>query len=172
MSESHAKFDKLSLLIEELSRGKFEFSIICLQETWLAEGADSSLLQIPNYNCIFQGYRCSQHGGLAIYVNKQYEYETYTLPIQSNLWEGLSVKIINNGNGKNIIITNIYRPPLTNLNNETIYTFTDELSILFNDLNKSNSINILLGDFNIDLLKIRNQNAFKDYLCSIISQGM
>ena len=86
--------------------------------------------------------------------------------------EGLSAKIIKNGNGKNVIITNIYRPPLTNLNNETIYTFTDELSILFIDLNKSNSINILLGDFNIDLLKIRNQNAFKDYLCSMISQGM
>ena len=81
----NAKFDKLSLLIEELRLGKFKFSIICLQETWLAEGTDFSLLQIPNYNCIFQGYRCSQHGVLAIYVNKQYEFETYTLPIQSNL---------------------------------------------------------------------------------------
>ena len=41
--------NKLSLLIEELRQRNFEFSVICLQETWLRDEADLSLLQIPNY---------------------------------------------------------------------------------------------------------------------------
>ena len=168
----NAKFDKLSLLIEELRQGNFEFSVICLQETWLRDEADLSLLQIPNYTCISQGFRCSRHGGLVIYVNHQYKYEICSLIIQSNFWEGLSIKIITHENQKNIIINNIYRPPLGNLNNETLNKFSDELSILINELSSTNLLNVLLGDFNIDLLKLRNQNGIKDYLYSMISQGM
>ena len=36
----HAKFDRLFILIEELRKYHFEFSAICLQETWLKKEAD------------------------------------------------------------------------------------------------------------------------------------
>ena len=65
----NAKFDTLILLIESLKQNNLEFSIICLQETWLEEGADLSLFQIPGYDCVAKGKYCSAHGGLITYVH-------------------------------------------------------------------------------------------------------
>ena len=62
----NAKFDSLLTLIDELKQHNIEIGVICLQETWLAEDAD----MIPNFNFIMQEKHCSQHGGLAIYVNE------------------------------------------------------------------------------------------------------
>ena len=61
----NAKFDSLTLLIEELREQNFQFSAICLQETWLDN--DLSLFQIENYTLIAQGRHCCHHGGLIIY---------------------------------------------------------------------------------------------------------
>ena len=83
----NAKFSKLLILIEEMRQTDFEFSVICLQETWLEEGADLSQFIIPSYTCIAQGKHCSLHGGLITYIHNSYEYDKYTLPVQSNLWE-------------------------------------------------------------------------------------
>ena len=42
----NAKFDTLILLKESLKQNNLEFSIICLQETWLEEVADLSLFHL------------------------------------------------------------------------------------------------------------------------------
>ena len=41
-----------------------EISAFCLQETWLGEDYDTSLLQIEGYSLISQGKLCSSHAGL------------------------------------------------------------------------------------------------------------
>ena len=66
----NAKFNDLVILIESLRNINFEFAAICLQETWLDQNADLSLLQLTNYQCISQGKHCSQHGGLIIYYRR------------------------------------------------------------------------------------------------------
>ncbi len=35
-----------------LKRYNFMFSVICIQESWLSEGADTSLIQLEGYKCI------------------------------------------------------------------------------------------------------------------------
>jgi hypothetical protein len=40
----HAKFDSLLLLVSEFRVSDFEFGAICLQESWLPEDADLSML--------------------------------------------------------------------------------------------------------------------------------
>ena len=55
------------LFLQALKQSNFEFSTICLQETWLDENADLSLLQLENYTCISKGKQCSAHGGLAFH---------------------------------------------------------------------------------------------------------
>ena len=40
------------------------FSAICIQESWLKQGQDISLFQIPGYKLINQPKICSEHGGL------------------------------------------------------------------------------------------------------------
>ena len=71
----NSKFEQLYLLVEELKQNKFEFSAICLQETWLESEADLSPFQIPGYTCVHQGKRCSQHGGLITYIHHDYNFE-------------------------------------------------------------------------------------------------
>ena len=50
----NAKFDKLLTLITYLNENNFMFSAICIQESWLKQGQDISLFQIPGYNLINQ----------------------------------------------------------------------------------------------------------------------
>ena len=58
----NAKFDELTIYIEELSKINFKFSVICLQETWLSDDVDLSIFQIAGYDCISQGKSCSKKG--------------------------------------------------------------------------------------------------------------
>jgi hypothetical protein len=167
-----AKFNNLIVLIETLNDKKFKFDAICLQETWLGEDADLSLYQIPNYVCISQGKHCSEHGGLVIYLHKNYNFEPYVIGNMSEIWEGLFIKILNNGKGKHIFLGNIYRPPKDNTTNEIVQTFIDEIDPIVTDLNKSKSTIVLAGDFNIDLLKLQQRPIFRDYLETFISLGL
>ena len=63
----------LQIIINELKQHQFEFSAICLQETWLSDDSDLRLIQIPGYTMISQGSICTSHGGLAIYLNELYK---------------------------------------------------------------------------------------------------
>ena len=42
----HSKFSELDAFVDELSTLNFKFSIICLQESWLSENDDLSLIQL------------------------------------------------------------------------------------------------------------------------------
>ena len=53
-----AKFDKLCVLFETLNQMNCQFSLICLQETWLNDDSDLSLYQLNNYICRSQGKYC------------------------------------------------------------------------------------------------------------------
>ena len=53
-----------------------------------------------------------------------------------------------------ITLANIYKPPTNNNNNHNISCFIDELASVLHTFNKTNALAILVGDFNIDLLKI------------------
>ena len=168
----NAKFNKLLLLIEELREYNFEFGAICLQETWLEEGADLTQFHIPNYTCIAKGKSSSQHGGLMTYIHNDYNYEKYTSPDHSNTWEDLVIRILNKNNNKDIYLCNIYRPPKGNITNEILATFTEEITTLLSDLKRSRSIINVLGDFNIDLLQINDKVIIKQYFENMMTLSM
>ena len=142
----HAKFNNLSIFINGLLQQKFEFSAICLQETWLSSEADLSLLQLENYNCIHQGKHSSEHGGLIIYLHKKYDYQIINDNKYSNIWECLSVKIGNPNNGKDLKLLNVYKPPKEN-NNSNINQFIDELSTTISQINNSKENVIVSFDY-------------------------
>ena len=64
MQSIHAKCNQLYHNVSKLLSMSLYFGAICLQETWLAADADSSLLQLPGYKIIHQGSKCIKHGGL------------------------------------------------------------------------------------------------------------
>ena len=47
-----AKFDELTIFINNLREVDFEFGAICLQECWLSENVDLSHIQLEGYTCI------------------------------------------------------------------------------------------------------------------------
>ena len=106
----------------------------------------------------------SNKGGTALYVNEKFNFiERKDLSAQNDDYESVWVEI-KNKLSKNIVTGCIYRHPR--------YNFKDFMHYLENcliKLTKENKEIYLCGDFNIDLLKIEdNQNyqLFYNMLCS------
>ena len=167
----NSKFDNILILVECLGQNNCYFSAICLQETWLDDDADLSLYNIPGYVCIGQGKHCSAHGGLLIYLYHTLIYDLNIIPVNSETFEGMFVKILN-ANGRNIYLGNIYRPPRNNNSELSIQTFLDYLNPSLENFNKLHSDVILVGDFNINLLKYNDQVGSKMFLQHMFSIGM
>ena len=62
----NAKIDQIKIKIQQLENNGTNVSAVCIEETWLSDGSDTSLLQIDDYNLISKGKMCSSHGGLSI----------------------------------------------------------------------------------------------------------
>ena len=56
-----SKFDQLLIYLQLFEDANCPFSIICLQETWLKDNYDVSLLQLEGYNFIHASSYCSAH---------------------------------------------------------------------------------------------------------------
>ena len=65
---------------------------------------------------------------------------------------------------KHITLGNIYRPPKCNNNDQVLSTFINELAPVITKLGKECSETIIVGDFNIDLLKVGERQKYAEYL--------
>ena len=68
---------------------------------------DVIFLQIPNYIIIHHDKTCSGHGGLIIYLHKNYSWQIRQLHEQSGTWEGLFIDIYGDNLSKHITLGNI-----------------------------------------------------------------
>ena len=138
----NAKFQELEAFVLELHLLKFNFSIICIQESWLS------------YNCIVQGKSSSAKGGLIMYIHTKYGYKLIKVNQYEN-WEGQLIEITEGGLTKPVIMDNIYRPPRDlNVNYKQ---FIDEFSLLLSTFDQNNSEAIIARDFSINLLKFNQK---------------
>ena len=86
------------------------------------------------------------------------------------MWEGLFLELRNSITDEKICISNIYKPPRNNNNNENISNFLNEFSPCINFLN-TYDYSIISGDFNIDLLKINQREAYSNYFDELVNNG-
>ncbi len=85
------------------------FSVICIQETWLSEGADTSLIQLEGYKCIPQGKLCNSKGGLIIYLHENVIYKLKLELTKYITWDGQCIEVMRGKTlGKPLYIGNIY----------------------------------------------------------------
>ena len=150
----HARFYEL----EEFHNNNMKFTVICLQECWVYNETNASLIQIPGYNCIVQGKSSSKFGGLIMYIDKQFEYKNHLALHMYDHWEGQIVNVSGRGLPKTIVIGNIYtlyRPPRMLV--AQINQFINELTLQLQSIGKCKNI-IIAGDYNFNLLKI-NENC-------------
>lgn len=164
----HAKIEEVKIFLKDLSENGYYFDVLCFQETWMAPNQDDSQIQIDGYTCLLKGKSVSEHGGLAFYIKSDYKFRILDT-WQSSKFENFFIEIELKNYEKPLIVGNIYRPP-RNLTNE-ISAFSEELSSIMHDLNRSNSECILTGDFNIDLLKVSMKPLFLEFLHNTLSEG-
>ena len=108
----NAKIDQIKLKLNLFEREGVEFNAICLQETWLSNNSDNSLLHLEGLHMIPNGKRISSHGGLVIYLKNTFKFNIIDLQVNSNIWEGQFIEIIFPSQfEKNLMLGNIYRPP-------------------------------------------------------------
>ena len=153
----NAKFDELTIYIEELSKINFKFSIICLQETWLSDDVDLSIFKIAGYDCISQGKSCSKKGGLLIYIDNKFDSE-------------LVIKVSGGGLQNSTVIFNLYRPPKPG--NDILKEFIEELTPVLEFIERKNANLILAGDTNINLLKMHEHIMYCDFFDILMAHNL
>ena len=165
-----AKFEQIKYYVDSYNNDGQQICVLCLQETWLSRDDDVSLLQIPGYTLISHGKSCSAHGGVAVYIHESFSFTCLPLHGNPEIWDGQFIEIYlgNNFNGKKIVIGNIYRPPRPTVENLT--TFTEDIKGILHEFRNEKDV-LVVGDFNIDLLKFKDNFHINNFLEMFISSG-
>lgn len=126
-----------------------EFDIFMLSETWLSDGDNSALFEIPNYQ-FFRKDRVGRGGGVAAYVKTNYVVDVISFDFAVNAQLEFLIFRIKIAN-KIYAFADFYRPPSINFN--TLKTdFDNILSHIYPTVDEI----FCLGDFNINLLNLNN----------------
>ena len=165
----NAKIDEIKIKIKQWESVNCSFDTICLQESWLSNKADLSMFKLDNYKIISKGKTCSAHGGLVIYLHNSYRHKQILTNVKSDIWEGQFISVTTEKTNNNIIIGNVYIPPRDICDN--YQQFNDEFTDILHRLQKTKGEIAIVGDYNIDLLKVEHKPIIRDYLDSLMTQG-
>ena len=133
------------------------FKVIFLSEIWLHDAKHAVNFNLSNYRIINLHQQIGQAGGgLCIFIYELiYFKEIKDLSISKSDSEILSIKITNKT--KNIILSQVYRPPNSNLKE-----FRNSLKPIFDNIRTNNKDLYLVGDFNIKVLDYENNMRAKN----------
>ena len=127
-----------------------------------------SNIELDGYQFIHRNSHTSA-GGVGIYVKSSISYNlkpTININLSSveNLWIEIEI------NKKKLIVGVVYRHPVQTV--EQIDLFSRALTNIFHELNSIKSEFYVLGDFNIDLAKIKSNNRIKTYADDLIGSAV
>ena len=147
-------FDKVTNLLSTLN---LNFSMIGISETWLKDSFHSC--DIPGYNFIHEPRRSRTGGGVGLYLNQDFQFKCRPeIRFSDSCAESLFVEIIRQKE-RNIIVGVIYRPPEKN-----VLEFCDELDQLLMTISANNKLCVLLGDWNLDIMKHDRHSSTAEFL--------
>ena len=142
------------------------FTAIGLSETWHSD-ATVDIYNLCGYKC-YSNYRKDRRGGgVSLYIQKDVEcHRRKDLEVCSDVNECVFVELSGKfiGQTHNVVIGTFYRPP-----NTDITTYTDNLNQILSKIKNERKMCLLLGDFNIDLLKYQQHDHTKDFLDNIFT---
>ena len=146
-----------------LSELYFPFPLIGLTEIKQKIG------ESPISNTDLYGYQflsqpsLSNAGGVALYINNNLKFSIRPeFTTTTDGFEALWIEVHNNYCHSNLLcgIINFYRHP----NGDLIERFIEYLSSVADRINQGNKTCIIMGDFNIDLLKLNSHSATDSFL--------
>ena len=141
--------------------------MICLQETWLADDADASLLQLNDYTLVFQGSSVSRHRGVGYYVKSSLPHVIRHESVVNPLWEALFIEVTHPMMDKPIVIGSVYRAPNSLVTDKM--NFIEEFYNVISNLSSLNKHIIICGDFNLNLLKLNTDNCVSQFYNNLTS---
>ena len=107
---------------------------------------------------VYDDSRLSKHGGLVTYIHYSFSYERLSDDIynqNSTIYESMFLKIYKKSSKfTKYIIGNTYRRPSSTL--DKLAQFTDEFTIVTQNMQEQHIKAYLVGDYNINLLKINS----------------
>ena len=146
----------------------FKFDIIGITETKLVKDRK------PDFDIQMEGYKCyhvdtkAEKGGSLIYIssslNSKRRLDLEALMYKSEVLESTFIELIN-PEKKNVVVGCVYRHPSMDLdeyNNEFMEPFLEKFG-------KENKNKYLVGDFNIDLLKIDENSKSSSFFDTMTS---
>ena len=149
---------KLQFLIHKL---KWEFNVICLQETWSKyETNDLMTIDLPGYNLVTLPRGHSRRGGgLGLYIKNDLLFKLRKdLTCSDEDVEILTIELLRQ-NEKNMLLSNIYRPP-----KGTIVYYQERIAKHLHEVNREGKSIYIAGDFNLNLLDYETEVKVRDFV--------
>lgn len=150
------KLDELEIKLQNFSKNNKDklIHIIALTEVRIHDDA-TQFFSIPHYNSFYQT-RADGHGGCALFVHESISCSLVEKKSTQNI-EILTVSIIELG----VSVTVVYKQPAV-----TVAVFVD---IFMKYLENKKNL-IIIGDFNINLLK--DLNTTKRFIDALVANGL
>ena len=149
-------YDELILMLNSIETKNVD--IIVLSETW--QVSDIKNFGIPDYQIYYNNAYFNKNDGLIIYIKNNISPKIEYTKINEITFTRIEFQY----NKKTIGIIGVYRPPSANS-----YQFLDDLETLIKQ-NKKQSIEIIIGDININILDKQN-NITQSYLNILSTHG-
>ena len=156
-------FDAFSLFLSSLS---IQSSVIGVTETWLSDDSPLSMCNISGYEFVGNNRKSKRGGGVGFYIRKDISFKRRTdFDINTDFLESIFIEIENTSSS--IVICVMYRPP-----SQSVDDFFESLNTILNNVHQEKKTFYLMGDFNIDLLKVGNVQNANDFLDLLLLNSM
>jgi hypothetical protein len=159
------------VLFQSLSKNYgFNFDLISFTETWLDDSLEQ-LVDFPGYSKVMKHkHGKKEGGGLAVFVKENFKFHVRNdifVPLEHiDCFDCLFIEL--QLKPKNIIIGLLYRSPSHN----TVSTFNEFILNVTEKISREGRKLVLMGDFNINLLRSNNENEIGLFLDSMIANNL
>ena len=151
-------------IVAYLASLKYKFSVIGLTETWLKK-ENINDFPLSCYNFIGKARENKPGGGVGLYINQLCHFRERN-GLSINVDDIIESQFVELTNPNNIIVGVIYRPP-----NDKLERFKESLSELLQKIDLKKKKCYIMGDFNVDLLKIEESRHSSDVLNYMFSSS-
>ena len=173
---AHLNIASLDLHIDELrltiSRLKHKFNVLGISEHKIKTQPGKSLVNIaiPGYHKFIFTPTSTSHGGTGLYIRNDIDFAPRDdLKLSSDGDHEASFVEIKLNNKKDLVIGCIYRHPTSKI---SINQFTDDyLEPILSKIALENKECIIMGDLNINILKINNNTAYDHLFNTFLSNN-
>ena len=153
----HSKFDEIVSCIDKFSCNSIKPSVLACQELWANTNANFDVYNIEGYNWHVNLRKSQRGGGVGLLVQKHYKVVRLfdNISFKERICESVCIKCTYN-NFK-FVCLNTYRPP--NQSSEELEEFFEMYLELLDRISALNLPFFVVGDINLDLFKINENNS-------------